>query len=328
MMTRTVARALAGSALFLIILFVAWLGYALRPVATGGAEPQRVEVASGDGMREIGDILYSRGLIRSAGAFRIYAVLNGSARDLKPGLYDISPSYSTRDIVTMLVRGARVEVSVTIVEGSTVYDVARALVMAGIIAGRDLPAYAEDHDLEGTLFPDTYFFYRDAALAEIVERMTATYEEKTRGLFEPLDQAARRRALIIGSILEKEVPEFHDRRVVAGLLERRLAAKMPLQVDASVCYVKQVSKSRQILEDFSCYPLDNLDFKIDSPYNTYVYRGLPPGPIGNPGIKALEAALSPIESPYWYYLSDPATGKTIFSKTLQEHNKNRERYLF
>ena len=106
---------------------------------------------------------------------------------------------------------------------------------------------------------------------------------------------------------------------------------MPLDVDATVCYAKllenQASRPAASQVAQACYPLTALDFKIDSPYNTYLYRGLPPGPIGNPGVSAIMAAIHPVVSPYWYYLSDPKTGKTIFAKTLDEQTQNRVKYL-
>jgi UPF0755 protein len=129
------------------------------------------------------------------------------------------------------------------------------------------------------------------------------------------------RNLILASLLEREVSDFKDRQIVAGILLKRLGVGMPLQVDATICYIKK-SEGQE-----DCYPLQPADFKKDSPYNTYVNRGLPAGPIGNPGRAAIEAAMSPQKSAYWYYLSDPETGKTIFSETLDTHAANRVKYL-
>jgi UPF0755 protein len=138
------------------------------------------------------------------------------------------------------------------------------------------------------------------------------------------DSKNAQRDLILASILEKEVPSSTDQKLIAGILLKRLAAGMPLDVDATVCYAKLLENPSPAA---SCYPLTALDFKIDSPYNTYLYRGLPPGPIGNPGVSAIVAAIDPVSSPYWYYLSDPKTGKTIFAKTLDEQTQNRVKYL-
>lgn len=125
----------------------------------------------------------------------------------------------------------------------------------------------------------------------------------------------------LASLLEKEIPDYSERQIAAGILLKRLKAGMPLQVDAALVYIKCGGKF------LNCPALKEEDYKIDLPYNTYLYGGLPKGPICNPGLGAIKAVLSPQQSDYWYYLSDPKTKKTIFSKTLDEHNRNRTKYL-
>ena len=120
------------------------------------------------------------------------------------------------------------------------------------------------------------------------------------------------------------MPDQNDQEIVAGIILKRLAEGIPLDIDATVCYAKLLGRPTSTAQACSLSPLD---FKIESPYNTYLYKGLPPGPIGNPGTSAITAALHPQSSPYLYYLSDPATGKTIFAKTLDEQNQNRVKYL-
>ena len=121
----------------------------------------------------------------------------------------------------------------------------------------------------------------------------------------------------MASLIEREVRTYEDMRIVSGLLWKRMEIGMPLQVDATLVYLTG-RKTGQITND---------DKLIDSAYNTYKYRGLPPTPIANPGLNAINAAIDPIESEYLYYLSTPITGETIFSKTLDEHNENRIKYL-
>jgi UPF0755 protein len=128
---------------------------------------------------------------------------------------------------------------------------------------------------------------------------------------------------VLASLVEREVPLAEDQRRVAGILEKRLAVGMPLQVDATICHIKKIRAGSSV----GCYPLSPLDFAVDSPYNTYLHMGLPPQPIGNPGIQAIMAVLDPLPSRYWYYLSDPATGKTVWSETLDEQEANRVKYL-
>ena len=129
--------------------------------------------------------------------------------------------------------------------------------------------------------------------------------------------------LTAASLLEKEAPSFKDRRLISGILYKRLKAGIGLQVDATLTYAK-CGGAFLTCDDPKVYRGDT---SYSSSYNTYLYKGLPPGPISNPGLEAIRAALEPLESGYWYYLSDPKTKKTIFSRTLEEHNENRAKYL-
>lgn len=203
------------------------------------------------------------------------------------------------------------DVSVTIPEGTNIADIDRLIVDAGV-APRGTLLTPNVLVLEGTLFPDTYRFDRKSTADDIVIRMRRDYPNH--------------RTLIIASLLEKEVRTEHDMRLVAGIIEKRLAAGMALQIDASVAY--GVCAPRFHLGEYCDVSevsiVDNL--KRDSPYNTYVRLGLPAGPITNPGLKALQAASQPLASEYWYYVSAPS-GTTIFSKTLHEHNQARQKYL-
>ena len=115
-----------------------------------------------------------------------------------------------------------------------------------------------------------------------------------------------------------------DQRIIAGIIQKRIAAGIPLGLDAAVCYSKQLGEPDRIT---NCAQLVSSDYKINSAYNTYLHRGLPPGPIGNPGVSSIMAAQSPASSPYWYYLSDLKTGDTIFAETLEEHAANRQKHL-
>lgn len=215
------------------------------------------------------------------------------------------------------------EVAVTIPEGSTAQEIDAILSAAHVTMPGAFSTLAEAEDKEGYLFPDTYRFFKESAPQRVMEIMTDTFERKAAPLFQdgtvPIYDT-----IIIASLLEKEVVDFNERRIVAGVIKKRLAEGMPLQVDATICYIKKVESDPP---GQPCYPLTGLDLRIDSPYNSYLYQGLPPGPIGNPGIDALTATVQAQASPYWYYLTDPATGRTIFSKTHEEHEEQRERYL-
>lgn len=203
------------------------------------------------------------------------------------------------------------DVRVTIPEGTNLADIERIINGAGVTL-QDRLLTAENLVLEGTLFPDTYRFDRKSSAVDIIVRMRKDTQD--------------RRTLIIASLLEREVRTESDMRIVAGIIEKRLKAGMALQIDASVAYGVCLPKfTAGIYCDVSKTNLvDNL--KRDTAYNTYTRAGLPAGPISNPGLKALRAAGNPQASDYWYYLS-ASDGTTIFSKTLDEHNAAKRKYL-
>ena len=299
--------------------------YSLRaPVLPYAAEEIGFTVEKGEGLSVIAGHLKQERLIRSSWAFKALAVLRRSARTLKPGTYTMSARMSANEILTYLENGKNAEEIVRVLDGATIFETDRVLADAGVLKKGTLIAFAKKstEPLEGKLFPDTYRLFRDADVATVVEKLTARFHEQADAILDA-DSRNRERNLILASLLEKEVPDIEERRVVAGILLKRVAEGMPLQVDASVCYAKEIAAQA----DVRCYPLTALDMQAPSPYNTYQHKGWPPGPIGSPGVSALTAAMDPVESPYWYYLSDPKTSRTIFSITLEEHTKNRVRYL-
>lgn len=323
----------------------------LMPADAADTAAVMFTVAPGEGFRAVADNLVSAHLIRSALAFEAYALLGGRALAFKPGTYKLDPAMSSGAIVKELAAGGTNEVTVTIPEGSNIYRIDAILSDAAVIKPGTLIALREsgsrDGNPEGRLFPDTYRFYIGSDAASVAAEMENTFNEKVGPLFAAAGiststaagRATEEQTITLASILEKEVPDDSDREIVAGILLKREKADMPLDVDATVCYAKllgehggassSVGASSSATEPAtaSCPTLSALDFKIKSPYNTYLYGGFPPGPIGNPGTSSIAAALHPQSSPYWYYLSDPATGKTIFAKTLDEQNANRVKYL-
>lgn len=315
-----------------LILLLGLLGlffYNLQPAASAAKNSAQTvfEVKQGDGFRTITQHLYDEHLIRSRLAFEAFALLDGKASSLKPGLYRLNPTMNAMDIAKLLTGMSAGEARVAIPEGSNIYEIDKLLSNALVIHPGDLINFHDDGNLEGKLFPDTYEFFTDANIKNVAQELLDNFVAKAVPVLSG-DQKNSTRDLIIASLLEKEVPDQGDQEIVAGIILKRLAAGMPLNIDATICYAKLLNAAKTASSAPSgCYPLTPLDFKIDSPYNTYLYKGLPPSPIGNPGISAITAALSPQSSPYWYYLSDPKTGKTIFAKTLDEQNKNKFKYL-
>lgn len=209
-----------------------------------------------------------------------------------------------------LTRSEATKAVVTIPEGATVEEINELLKQKGILT-ENLP-----ESLEGYLFPDTYEFFVPSSPETVKAKFAENFDRKVRVIVPPgIAEPDLRAILVKASLVEKEVPSSSERRVVAGILEKRLMADIPLQMDASLCYKRGPSCSPKAYK------------QVDSPFNTYLYRGLPPGPIANPGLDAIIAATSPVPSPYWYYLSDPETKKTIFAETLDEHQANIVKYL-
>ncbi|MDP3901925.1 MAG: endolytic transglycosylase MltG [bacterium] len=302
--------------IFMTLILGVYFLYNAAPVS-GVSQLQTLTINIGQGFREIVDVLVDNNIIRSKSVFKLYAILAGVADELKPGNYLFDKSWSSAEILRQLVRGPAEDISVVIVEGESVKDINKKLVSLGILSDQDVVS----QKMEGYLFPDTYRLFPQSSVGAIIKKLTDNFLKKAQPL---LDQAPKgysgRQILIMASLIEKEVPFDGDRFIVSGILWKRFKIDMPLQVDATVCYAKLQTSS-------NCYPLNRSDYGIDSAYNTYKHYGLPPGPIGNPGLDSIKAAINPIDSPYWYYLSDPETQKTIFSKTLEEHNDNRAKYL-
>lgn len=304
-----------------LLIFVLWLS-SLRPI--GMAQDREFEVKRGEGLMQIASNLESSGIIRSAKSFAFFAALTGQATRLKSGWYVISSGSSTPQIIYQLGAGIRQEIQIIIPEGASVYLQDKILSENHVLKKGELVEYITRHhpELEGYLFPDTYLFFANSEVEQVAKKMKDNFDSKTAQLL-PAGKVNTDIIIKTASLLEKEVPGYEDRRIVAGLLAKRMALGMPLQVDATICYAKQVLAG----EYKDCHPFQPGDFKIDSPYNTYLYKGMVPGPIGNPGLSAIRAALNPKPSPYLFYLSDPKTGKTIFAKTLEEQSVNRAKYL-
>jgi len=290
-----------------------------------------LEIKAGMSFDEVADELKTENLIQSKTIFKIYSLIMGQARQFRPGRYILATGISIPELVKTLTSGPA-EISVVIAPGMTLKEIDEKLSSLAVIKPNDLvdfninslkknyPWLEKIQSLEGFLLPDTYNFFLGSGPDLVVKRFVDNFELKVLPFFGKSDNLLE--IINLASILEKEVPDHYEARLAAGILMKRLAAKMPLQTDATLIYAKCSDKF------LNCPSLQEEDYKIKSPYNTYLYTGLPKAPISNPGLEAIKAALNPQQSDYWYYLSDPKTKKTVFSKTLDEHNKNRAEYLY
>lgn len=279
-----------------VTLAYLFLFSAPAPFPTG----QVLAVESGQSVTSVASELRALGAIRSALMFKVFAKAFGGAQ---AGWYGLTGE----NVISLAWRVSHGDTGlspkkVTVPEGSSVREVSE---LVGVV----LPKSEE-----GFLFPDTYYFLPGSPQDMIVERMHARYEEVVAPLRPQIAASghSEKEIVTMASILEKEARLPETRRMVAGILWKRIELGMPLQVDAVFGYIKNTDTYHPTLDDL----------KIDSPYNTYLHRGLPPGPINNPGEDAIRAALEPTKSPYLYYLTGK-DGTMHYAKTFDEHVANK-----
>jgi UPF0755 protein len=313
-------------AFFLISIFILlclfggyfFVGHQIITPLSNQADEETFIIERGEGSEEIAAHLEKANLIRGKIWFTTYVFYKGWAAQLQAGQYVLSPSLSIPQIAQKIVRGETIsqEIQVTIPEGFTLKQIDARLNGVGLIKAGELMKQSQ---LEGYLFPDTYRFNQGTALDEIVVKMRENFDRK---LDEDLkDEIAGQgktteEIIIMASLLEKEVATDQDRRIVSGIFWQRLENNYPLQSCATIAYVLGIDKWRYSIEET----------KIESSYNTYRNIGLPSGPICNPGLSAIRAAIEPQANDYNFFLSKP-DGETVFSQTLEEHNENKAKYL-
>ncbi len=276
-------------------------------------------IEKGEGLKEVALHLEEKEIIRDDLWFVIYVFSKGRAGNLMAGEYLLSPSLTIPEITQEITYGNALstEVEVVIPEGFTLRKIDARLAANGLIEEGELMSLSRK--LEGYLFPDTYRFEKDSSLDEIIGKMTDNFNKKVdselRNGIEKQEKTLDE-IIIMASLIEKEVPIYEDRQIVSGIFWNRIRDNYPLQSCATIAYILDIDKWKYSIEDT----------KVDSPYNTYKYKGLPPNPINNPGLSAIKAAIYPETTDYYFFLSAP-DGTTIFSETLEEHNENKAKYL-
>jgi UPF0755 protein len=277
------------------------------------------EIPDGATFQQAAQMLEEKGVIRSSFALRVYIALVKYNHPIISGFYLLPEKESLSMIAERIVVGEyRIErVKILIPEGFDIWSLEKALTSA-------MPAFDGEKFLsiakkdEGYLFPDTYFFFTIVRPEEVVAKMRGNFNEKTKDIAGKIKASGHPLADIVtmASIIERETVTPADRRIVSGILWKRIKLGMPLQVDAAFNYVNGKST----------YDLTLGDLQIDSRYNTYKYKGLPPGPIANPGLDTILAALEPTETQYLYYLSGK-DGTMYYAKNFEEHKRNKVKYL-
>jgi UPF0755 protein len=324
--------------LLLFFLLVAGGGLAAlyfraqRPYRGYGGSEQFVDIPGGSGTKAIGERLAAAGVVRDPVSFRFALWLSGRARVLKAGEYRFDQPMTPFDVIGKLARGDVYVVSVTFPEGLTIAEMSAIFESHGFGPASSFVEAANDvsliraldpaaQNLEGYLFPDTYLLPRRAAAPRLIRTMVQGFG---RGLTPALRSAVEARGLSIhqavtlASIVEKESARADERPVVAGVYLNRFRIGMVLQCDPTVIYA---------LKRAGTYSgsLRHEDLAFDSPYNTYRYAGLPPGPIASPGRGSLEATVHPADVEYLYFVSRN-DGSHEFARTLDEHNRNVQKY--
>jgi len=303
---------------FILALFIF---YSFLPVKT---EEKTVEIAYGTPTKDIALQLYREGLLRNPMSFiLIHAVYK---KKLEAGEYEFGGLVFPWDIYEKLSKGLKKVYRITIPEGADLYDIARILEENRICSAEDFLKYALSEEtikryglkvssMEGFLFPDTYFFSKNTHPLRVIDVMHRNFLKKTEELRKNLEEKGLtlEEWVTIASMIEKETAKPEERPLVSAVIRNRLKRGMKLQIDPTVIYAlkrKNLWGGRLTLNHL----------RIEDPYNTYVYFGLPPSPICNPGLESLRAVLEPAEVDYLYFVAD-GSGGHYFSKTYQEHNR-------
>lgn len=345
-----------------LIVFIGAIGfiYFLNQIsipASGKAEEKVFVIEKGQGVKEISANLKKEGLIKNDYIFQIYLWLKKYGYRLQAGEYRLPLNLNIVELSSQVVNGEALskERVVKIIEGWSSVEIAEYLAdfyaedngntgkseealkeefksdflkavettdSRELIPNKTYSFLADkpaDQGLEGYLFPDTYRVYRNAEISSIIEKMLDNFDQKlTSEMRTEIERQGKTvfEIITMASIVEKEVRGTEDRKIAAGIFYKRMEQGIPLESDATVNYITGKQALQPTLEDT----------RKESPYNTYLNKGLPPGPICNPGLNAIEAAIYPEKSDYLYFLTKP-DGSTVFSKTYEEHLANKRKYL-
>jgi len=318
---------------FLVVAVVGLSGgklffFAILPAQQGSSASQILEVRKNAGPGELAQLLGTNGIISSPAQFIWLGRLTRQWPRVKAGEYKLSPSMSPLQVFRVITSGISVSHSLVIREGENIYEIAAELQQRGLIDGRKFLRLCRDpifikslgfldfipDSLEGYLFPDTYFFNRSTSVEELVRTMVKRFFSvwgQSDEIRATQLKMTRHQVVTLASIIEKETGASNERPIISSVFHNRLAKRMRLQSDPTTIY--------GIWEKYEGN-LRKSDLTAETPYNTYTIRGLPKGPISNPGKEALQAALFPAESEYLFFVSHN-DGTHEFTKTFAEHDQ-------
>ena len=325
---RTVVVLLVAAVLVLCVpAFGIWRVFFVSQTSVTADQAVQVEIPAGADTARIAEVLVDAGVIENAAMFRLRARLDGVDGQLRPGVYDLTTRMDHSELIERLLAGPPIAyTTVTIPEGFTVERIAErieaeadipaeeflALALGGAAQFRDAHPYLEavhEGSLEGYLFPKTYRIVEGATAADVIEMMLVQFDEE----FATVDLTAAgemstHELVTLASMIERESRLAEERPLISSVIHNRLRIGMKLEIDATIEYVIKKNRPRLL----------NSDLRIESPYNTYKYGGLPPGPIASPGLASLQAAAAPAETKYLYYVLTGADGSHTFCETYEQ----------
>lgn len=307
--------ALALLAIFAIIEITNYYLYTQalnNPIIRDKEETEIILIKKGSSAEKIGELLEEKNLIKKARYFKRYIKNIGAEKKLLPGRFELKNSLTIPKITDILMDPKKAGSFITIPEGKDTAWIDDELANMNLIKKGKFLKIAKN--FEGYLFPDTYFLDAGNFTPEsLIKIMRENFQKKIAQEKIPPEKLGQ--IIIIASLLEKEVKTEKDLGIVSEIIWKRLENGWFLNIDATLLYGKKTNA------------ITKKDLEELSPYNTYKNKGLPPGPIGNPGIKTIRAAANPKNSPYWFYLTKPETGEVIYARTNDEQNSNRQKYL-
>jgi len=324
--------------LLIIVLALGIAAWFVITVVSGNSSKtaQTFSVAKGQGVNEISRALYDKGIIKNKFVFETWLWLEKSEGKIVAGIYNFPANVSIRQLKNILVLGpGNSQRSITLLEGWTRQMMASAL-DKNSLSGQSFLALTDDRNLwgndydwladmpvgaslEGFIFPDTYYINDETTARDLVVKALNNFDKKlTPTIRYEIERQGKTifEVITLASIIEREVPQATDKKMIADVFLKRLDKDIGLQSDATVNYITGKGLTQPTAADLS----------IDSPYNTYKYRGLPPGPISNPGLDSIEAVVYHTKNNYYYFLTTKE-GKVIYSRTYEEHLANKKKYL-
>lgn len=329
-MTRKQPRSFLKYFFFLSLIFagIFWHYYSLihSPIDEDDPNSYLLQIESGETVKDIAAKLEEKELIKNANVFYLYIKYQGLGGDIIAGIFNLKRNMNVIEIAEQITTIQQGEARITIQEGLRIRDIDEKLTEQGLIDEGEFITAVKNFSnwdqypfldrnnlelpLEGYIYPDTYFLNpKDFQPEELITKALKNFQTKT------INLQITPEIITMASIIENEVFGLEDRKIVSGIFWKRLENNWMLGADATLLYI---TDDRHI---------SSKDLELDSPYNTRKHRGLPPGPISNPSLESIEAALNPTPSPYWFYLTTLDTGEVIYAETNEEHNINRQKYL-